>query len=83
MRLRRRGGKRRLRAGQYFARGVAFLVLIAIVGTVRSVFALHALSEARAELIDQLQHIAVNVSDALTLKFFSHATSRSVLSLVA
>ena len=47
VRLRRRRGKRRLRAGQWFARGVAFLVFIAIVGTVRSVFALHNLSNAR------------------------------------
>lgn len=58
----RRRGKR-LRAGQYFARGVAFLVFIAIVGTVRSVFALHALSEARSELIDQLGPVALAAND--------------------
>ena len=34
VRLRRRRGKRRLRAGQWFARGVAFLVFVAVVGTV-------------------------------------------------
>ncbi len=56
-------GKRRLRAGQYFARGVAFLVFIAIVGTVRSVFALNALSEARSELIDQLGPVALAAND--------------------
>jgi signal transduction histidine kinase len=55
--------QRRLRAGQYFARGVAFLVFIAIVGTVRSVFALNALSEARAELIDQLGPVALAAND--------------------
>lgn len=49
----RRRGKR-LRAGQYFARGVAFLVFIAIVGTVRSVWALNNLSAARADIIDEL-----------------------------
>ena len=63
MRLRRRRGKRRLRAGQYFARGVAFLVFIAIVGTVRSVFALNTLSQARAELIDQLGPTALSAND--------------------
>ncbi len=40
-------------------------------------------SEALAALLDQLQRIAGSVSDELTLKFFSHAASRSVLSLVA
>ncbi|WP_298832838.1 circularly permuted type 2 ATP-grasp protein [uncultured Piscinibacter sp.] len=44
---------------------------------------LHPESEALAELLDQLQRIAGGVSDELTLKFFSHAASRSVLSLVA
>ncbi len=44
---------------------------------------LHPESEALAALLDQLQRIAGNVSDELTLKFFSHASSRSVLSLVA
>jgi len=34
-------------------------------------------------LLDQLQRIAGSVSDELTLKFFTHAASRSVLSLVA
>ena len=36
-----------------------------------------------AELLDQLRKAAGAVSDELTLKFFSHAVSRSVLSLVA
>jgi signal transduction histidine kinase len=58
----RRRGKR-LRAGQYFARGVAFLVFIAIVGTVRSVVALNSLSQARAELIDQLGPTALSAND--------------------
>lgn len=44
---------------------------------------LHPESEALAGLLDQLQRIAGGVSDELTLKFFSHAASRSVLSLVA
>lgn len=44
---------------------------------------LHPESEALAALLEQLQRIAGNVSDELTLKFFSHAASRSVLSLVA
>ena len=44
---------------------------------------LHPESPALAALLDELQRIAHAVSDELTLKFFSHATSRSVLSLVA
>lgn len=44
---------------------------------------LHPESEALADLLDQLQRAAHTVSDELTLKFFSHADSRSVLSLVA
>ena len=44
---------------------------------------LHPESEALAAVIDQLQRAAYTVSDELTLKFFSHAASRSVLSLVA
>lgn len=44
---------------------------------------LHPESETLAELLDLLQHVAHTVSDELTLKFFSHASSRSVLSLVA
>jgi len=44
---------------------------------------LHPESEALGALLDQLQRIAGQVSDELTLKFFSHASSRSVLSLVA
>ena len=44
---------------------------------------LHPESEALAELIEQLRKCAGTVSEELTLKFFSHAESRSVLSLVA
>lgn len=44
---------------------------------------LHPEGEALAEVIAQLQRAAHAVSDELTLKFFSHAASRSVLSLVA
>jgi uncharacterized circularly permuted ATP-grasp superfamily protein/uncharacterized alpha-E superfamily protein len=44
---------------------------------------LHPESEMLAELLDQLRKCASTVSDELTLKFFSHAESRSVLSLVA
>ena len=44
---------------------------------------LHPESDALADVIDQLQRAAHAVSDELTLKFFSHAASRSVLSLVA
>jgi uncharacterized alpha-E superfamily protein len=36
-----------------------------------------------ASVLDQLQRAAYQMSDELTLKFFSHAASRSVLSLVA
>jgi uncharacterized circularly permuted ATP-grasp superfamily protein/uncharacterized alpha-E superfamily protein len=44
---------------------------------------LHPDSPVLAGLLDELQHMAHAVSDELTLKFFSHASSRSVLSLVA
>ncbi len=44
---------------------------------------LHPESAALADLLDTLQQVAHTVSDELTLKFFSHASSRSVLSLVA
>jgi uncharacterized circularly permuted ATP-grasp superfamily protein/uncharacterized alpha-E superfamily protein len=40
-------------------------------------------SAALAEVLEQLRRCAGAVSDELTLKFFSHAASRSVLSLVA
>jgi len=40
-------------------------------------------SEALAQVLDQLRRCASTVSDEVTLKFFSHAESRSVLSLVA
>ena len=40
-------------------------------------------SAAVGELLEQLRRTANAVSDELTLKFFSHAASRSVLSLVA
>jgi len=44
---------------------------------------LHPESDALADVIGQLQRASHAVSDELTLKFFSHAASRSVLSLVA
>jgi uncharacterized circularly permuted ATP-grasp superfamily protein/uncharacterized alpha-E superfamily protein len=44
---------------------------------------LHPESETLAQLLEQLRRCAGIVSDELTLKFFSHAQSRSVLSLVA
>ena len=44
---------------------------------------LHPESAALAALLDQLRRCAGTVSDELTLKFFQHAASRSVLSLVA
>jgi uncharacterized circularly permuted ATP-grasp superfamily protein/uncharacterized alpha-E superfamily protein len=44
---------------------------------------LHPESDALAWALDQLARAASIVSDELTLKFFSHAASRSVLSLVA
>jgi uncharacterized circularly permuted ATP-grasp superfamily protein/uncharacterized alpha-E superfamily protein len=40
-------------------------------------------SAAMAEVLEQLRRAAYAVSDELSLKFFAHATSRSVLSLVA
>ena len=44
---------------------------------------LHPESRAVAQLLEQLSRAAGGVSDELTLKFFQHAASRSVLSLVA
>ena len=44
---------------------------------------LHPESIAVANLLEQLRKCGNAVSDELTLKFFSHASSRSVLSLVA
>ncbi|ARN20159.1 circularly permuted type 2 ATP-grasp protein [Piscinibacter gummiphilus] len=44
---------------------------------------LHPESAVLRGLLVQLQQVARTVSDELTLKFFSHASSRSVLSLVA
>jgi uncharacterized circularly permuted ATP-grasp superfamily protein/uncharacterized alpha-E superfamily protein len=44
---------------------------------------LHPESAALATLLDLCQRTAHQVSDELSLKFFSHAASRSVLSLVA
>ncbi len=44
---------------------------------------LHPESEVLAQTLELLQRTAHTVSDELTLKFFSHASSRSVLSLVA
>ena len=44
---------------------------------------LHPESDAVAQVLDRLLKCAGAVSDELTLKFFQHAASRSVLSLVA
>ncbi|HEY0858882.1 MAG TPA: circularly permuted type 2 ATP-grasp protein [Albitalea sp.] len=44
---------------------------------------LHPESEALAQALAQLHRAALACSDELSLKFFSHAASRSVLSLVA
>ncbi len=44
---------------------------------------LHPESAALAALLEQLARAAGKTSDELTLRFFSHAASRSVLSLVA
>jgi uncharacterized alpha-E superfamily protein len=44
---------------------------------------LHPESEAVAQVLQQLHQAAGAASDELSLKFFSHAASRSVLSLVA
>jgi uncharacterized alpha-E superfamily protein len=44
---------------------------------------LHPESETLEQVLDQLRRAALAVSDELSLKFFSHAASRSVLSLVA
>jgi uncharacterized circularly permuted ATP-grasp superfamily protein/uncharacterized alpha-E superfamily protein len=44
---------------------------------------LHPESEALAKVLAQLHRAALVASDELSLKFFSHAASRSVLSLVA
>ena len=44
---------------------------------------LHPESAAVAQVLEQLRKCAGAVSDELTLKFFQHAASRSVLSLVA
>jgi uncharacterized alpha-E superfamily protein len=44
---------------------------------------LHPESAALEDVLEQLRRGASAVSDELSLKFFSHAASRSVLSLVA
>ena len=44
---------------------------------------LHPESEALADAIERLQRAAYAVSDGVSLKFFSHAVPRSVLSLAA
>ena len=43
----------------------------------------HPESAAVEAVLEQLRRCAGAVSDELSLKFFSHAASRSVLSLVA
>jgi uncharacterized alpha-E superfamily protein len=44
---------------------------------------LHPESEKLADVIERLQRSAYAVSDAISLKFFSHGVPRSVLSLAA
>jgi uncharacterized alpha-E superfamily protein len=63
-------------AGDVTAPGQAALAALAPIDLVPD-------GEALGALLDQLQRIAHAVSDEMTLKFFSHASSRSVLSLVA
>src|SRR5262249_12397416 len=58
--------RRRLRARQYFARAVGFLVVVAVVGLVRNAFALHSLTVARVELTDRLSPAAITASDLTT-----------------
>ena len=64
MRLRRR--QRGLRAGQWFRRAVGLLAAVALIGTVRNVFALHSLSQARNELTDQLSPAAITTGTLTT-----------------
>ena len=40
-------------------------------------------NERLSRTVEQLQRAALAVSDAISLKFFSHAVPRSVLALVA
>ena len=44
---------------------------------------LHPESPALEHTLEQLRRAAASISDEISLKFFSHAASRSVLSLVA
>ena len=55
--------KKRLRAGQWFRRAVGLLVLVAVVGTVRTLFVLNDLSDARVELTDRLSPAAIAAGD--------------------
>jgi signal transduction histidine kinase len=55
--------KRRLRAGQWFRRAVGLLVIVALVGTVRNIFVIRDLSDARVELTDRLSPAAIAAGD--------------------
>jgi signal transduction histidine kinase len=55
--------KRRLRAGQWFRRAVGLLVIVAIVGTVRNLFVIDDLSDARVELTDRISPAAIAAGD--------------------
>jgi signal transduction histidine kinase len=55
--------KRRLRAGQWFRRAVGLLVIVAIVGTVRNIFVINDLGDARVELTDRLSPAAIAAGD--------------------
>jgi signal transduction histidine kinase len=52
-----------VRAGQWFALSVGLLVVVAVVGTIASVVALHRLSDARVQLADRLDPVAIAASD--------------------
>ena len=58
--------KRRLRAGQWFRRAIGFLLFIAIVGTVRNVFVINGLGDARVELTDRRSPAAITAGDLTT-----------------
>lgn len=64
---------------------VAIHLMVPVLQALRSlpVDELRPDSEALAQLLEQTQRAASATSDEITLKFFTHAASRSVLSLVA
>ncbi len=58
--------KKRLRAGQWFRRAIGFLLFIAIVGTVRNVFVINDLGDARVDLTDRLSPAAITAGELTT-----------------